>query len=86
MLENLRVFLESYNSEIIMILAALMILVFILLIIQSTRLSSIKNKYNKMFKGTNVNNIEEMLIYNKNMIGRIDRDNREIQQAIRQKK
>lgn len=61
-MDQLQKLVVVYNTEIIISLMAGMILMFLLFLISQIRISKIKEKYNKLVRGIDGLNIEELLI------------------------
>lgn len=64
-MESVTYIINNYSIEIIIGTYAFLILMFLLLIVQMAKTSKLKKRYNEMFKGENVSNIEDMLLSNK---------------------
>lgn len=61
-MEEIRMFIERFNFEIIISLMAAMIILLLLYIISQVRISKIRKKYNELARGKEGVNFEELLL------------------------
>lgn len=64
-METVTYLMNNYGLEILIGTYSFLVILFILLIIQMVKTSKLKKRYNAMFKGETVKNIEDMLIKHK---------------------
>lgn len=81
-METVTYLINNYSMEIIIGTYAFLILMFLLLIIQMAKTSKLKKRYNAMFKGESVSNIEDMLLSNKLQLDSIMDTHNEIKSRI----
>lgn len=76
-MESLKYIVDHYLTEILIGIVAISLINFIVIIIQTCRLSSMKKKYKMMLKGNKVD-IESMLISNNDKVDNVINTNKEI--------
>lgn len=61
-MEDIMMFVEDYNTYVILGLGAGLIIMFLMYIISQVRISAITKKYNRLVKGVDGNNLEDILM------------------------
>lgn len=77
-METVTYLMNNYSIEIIVGTYAFLILMFLLLIIQMAKTAKLKKRYNAMFRGETVKDVEEMLILHKDKVDNITNTHKEI--------
>ncbi|PKM93819.1 MAG: DUF4446 domain-containing protein [Firmicutes bacterium HGW-Firmicutes-1] len=81
-METVTYLMSNYGLEIIIGTYSFLALLFILLIIQMVKTSKLKKRYNLMFKGEKVQNVEEMLLMHKIEVDKVINTHADIKSNI----
>lgn len=81
-METVTYLLNNYSIEIIIGTYVFLALMLLLLIIQMIKTSKLKKQYNAMFKGENIDNVEDMLLSQKVKLENVSNTHDEIKSRI----